>query len=84
MATHGKASTYRNTGCRCKPCTDANTERARRGRAERVERAKTNPEIVPHGAGGYRNWGCRCQVCTDANTARCVDYAKRRAQKGES
>jgi hypothetical protein len=35
---HGKVGTYKNWGCRCEPCTAANTatwtERARKRRAE--------------------------------------------------
>ena len=30
--THGSASTYNNHGCRCRPCTQANTEAVARRR----------------------------------------------------
>lgn len=34
-AGHGKLSTYKNYGCRCEPCTAANTEATRAQRAAR-------------------------------------------------
>jgi hypothetical protein len=71
MATHGLASTY-NTGCRCTPCTDANTERARQVRNDMTERRLRNPAAVPHGLSGYTNWQCRCDICAAAHR----DYAR--------
>ena len=64
MRMHGKASTYRR-GCRCAPCTAANTAKQRRWKAKVAQRA---PQEIPHGRHGYVNYGCRCEVCTAANT----------------
>lgn len=36
-AGHGRATTYQNHGCRCAPCTAANTKAARRYRAARPD-----------------------------------------------
>ncbi|MFI6317335.1 hypothetical protein ACIBG8_07440 [Nonomuraea sp. NPDC050556] len=67
---HGKAGTY-NSGCRCQPCTAAVAERLRITRANLREKARTNPELVPHGtSGAYHNWGCRCPICKSAQRAR--------------
>lgn len=38
-AGHGKASTYQNYGCRCRPCTEANTAKSLAYKAQRRERA---------------------------------------------
>jgi hypothetical protein len=38
-AGHGNASTYQNYGCRCRPCTDANTAKSLAYKARRRERA---------------------------------------------
>ncbi len=76
-AQHGTASKYKN-GCRCAPCTAANTE----GHARWRDAVAGLPAVVvPHGAGGYRNYGCRCAVCTAANSERCREYhAERRSR----
>jgi hypothetical protein len=35
-------------------------------RAKRVERARQDPSIIPHGTlGGYSNYSCRCDECQD-------------------
>jgi len=65
--THGgSGNAYANYGCRCEPCTEANTARNERRRAERYETTRTDglPENIPHGASAYANWGCRCDVCS--------------------
>jgi hypothetical protein len=54
---HG-ASGYRTYRCRCPVCTKANTERARKERADRAARTPT-----VHNASTYSNWGCRCPEC---------------------
>ena len=69
-ATHGLASTYRNPdyGCRCEPCTAANTERVRQERQRRAERLAADPSLAPHGSSAtYGNWGCRCESCAAAH-----------------
>lgn len=38
-AGHGNASTYQNYGCRCRPCTEANTAKSLAYKARRRERA---------------------------------------------
>lgn len=39
LAGHGKASTYQNYRCRCRPCTAANSAKSVAYRAQRRERA---------------------------------------------
>lgn len=60
MRTHGLRATYTD-GCRCGPCTAANTRyfNARRQRGQ-------VPPGGAHGASGYDNYGCRCLACTYA------------------
>jgi hypothetical protein len=65
-ATHGIKSTY-NTGCRCDPCTDANTAYSRKQQQKRAEAVAANASNVPHGMSGYFNWGCRCDRCKQAS-----------------
>lgn len=38
-AGHGKAPTYQNYGCRCRPCTEANSAKSAAYKAQRRERA---------------------------------------------
>lgn len=38
-AGHGNASTYQNYGCRCRPCTEANSAKSVAYKAQRRERA---------------------------------------------
>lgn len=64
--THGRASTYGRYGCRCAPCTKANTRACTVAAQRRFKRRDT--ATFEHGEGGYRNWGCRCDVCTAGNT----------------
>jgi hypothetical protein len=75
--THGLASTYRsrNGGCRCVDCCRANTERARR---EKANRATRTPPADAHGkASTYSNWRCRCEPCTTAHST----YLRNRRQQ---
>lgn len=37
-AGHGNASTYQNYGCRCRPCTEANTAKSLAYKAQRRQR----------------------------------------------
>lgn len=51
--------------------------RRREQKAARIERARRDPSIVPHGtSGGATNYGCSCQPCRDALNA------VRRARRG--
>ena len=65
--THGRPGTYVH-GCRCPPCTEANTARQRKVKLALAARAAVGDPAVPHGLGGYGNWGCRCPVCTQAQS----------------
>jgi len=62
---HGKTHAYKVHGCRCGPCTAANTECQRRY----VKRLRTrNVPAGGHGTvNGYRNYGCRCVACCEAS-----------------
>ena len=74
MRTHGLRSTY-TAGCRCTPCTDANSDyQMTRYALGRV------PAGGKHGLGGYNSYGCRCEVCrlakSEANAARYPDSVR--------
>lgn len=83
--THGIPSSYIR-GCRCGPCTQANTDRGRRGghqlnayHRNKQERVEVNGRMVhpdcPHGTRyGYVGYACRCQPCTQASS----DYVRDR------
>jgi len=67
---HGRASTYTNWGCRCQPCTEAQTSTFEATRRERFKRRQlVNGRLVATGnvqhglATTYVNWGCRCPDC---------------------
>lgn len=78
MITHGKASTYRNYGCRCALCKKANTDYSRERRAFR----RLNPKNWSHGKDTtYRNYACRCVECTEAHR---VYKAKARIAKKDA
>lgn len=77
MRTHGLASAYR-AGCRCEPCTKANSDFLRDKRAERAQRPA---DEVPHGLSGYKNWLCRCEICKAAGS---VDNARRSRRKADA
>lgn len=65
---HGVAG-YEYWGCRCSTCQNAHKEKGRTLRSGARERAKENPEIVPHGtSSGYTYWGCRCDKCKGAKS----------------
>lgn len=68
VAPHGVKNTYREWGCRCTPCTDANSEALLASRLDRAARLAADPGLQPHGIERtYVNWGCRCRPCTDAH-----------------
>lgn len=74
--THGLAATYR-AGCRCRPCTIANTER----QAEWVKTAEVPPD--KHGTiYGYRVLRCRCDECRGANAEYQREYRARVRRAG--
>ena len=77
---HGKARYDR--GCRCTVCTAANTDRARRQRADRLARTIANGWIAPIDKHGYttaENWYCRCDVCRAGIAERNRAYRARKA-----
>lgn len=68
IVQHGTISTYRNWGCRCKPCSHANTLAIAAARKVYRERLQADFYVVTHGLNStYVNWGCRCRPCTDAH-----------------
>ena len=76
--SHGEQSGY-YAGCRCEPCTAANTDRIRKARADRHERMRRDPSVAPHGtASTYQNWGCRCADCTAAKRQQFKQYVAER------
>lgn len=78
LVSHGFESTYINWGCRCTPCTAANSRaqadhrerRRRQGRRVLIDGRWTCVVYgVEHGHySTYLNWSCRCVPCTDAAT----------------
>lgn len=78
MIEHGGSGAGYVRGCRCDVCTQANTDRCRARRDERLAaRVEVNGRLVVvdetqvenHGKRStYMNWGCRCVPCTDSNT----------------
>jgi len=75
-AQHGTAAKYQN-GCRCAPCTKANTEYCRRFTGAKP---RTEPE---HGtASRYVHRGCRCDLCRAAQSAAArARYARKKAEQ---
>lgn len=79
MPEHGGSGSGYSKGCRCLPCSVANSDRLRRRRKERldarimVEGRWFQPDekvVDKHGTRAvYVNWGCRCLPCTEANSA---------------
>lgn len=68
IVQHGTISTYRNWGCRCVQCRQANTLAVAQARKLMRERLAADYTIVVHGLNStYVNWGCRCRPCTDAH-----------------
>lgn len=74
----GSGTAYSNYGCRCPECKQANSERAKRRRKERVG------EIPPETAHGkystYSNWGCRCDDCVKAGSEHNKQYYQQRKE----
>ena len=69
---HGTTAQYAH-GCRCEPCTKANTLRQRGQQSTRRERTAANGGIAPvakHGSATGTNWGCRCDTCVSAVAAK--------------
>lgn len=63
---HGQRASYA-AGCRCVPCTDANTERLREAKRLRVDRFRRGEIEPPHGVKStYTNYDCRCDPCREA------------------
>jgi hypothetical protein len=81
MRTHGQRSTY-GSGCRCTPCTEANTDYQTLTKERRRESHNWN-----HGRSGYDNYGCRCDICSTAksisNALRYANSVRARAIKEE-
>lgn len=77
---HGTASTYRNHGCRCVDCREAQrvkitAERRRRG----VRPIGETQQPLKHGTTyAYRHVGCRCPPCRAANTEAVAKYRAQR------
>lgn len=71
LVEHGTVSRY-GKGCRCAPCTAANTAKAREARARR--KGKQPPT---HGYSAYNNWNCRCEVCVVGHGAQWKDQQQR-------
>lgn len=76
---HGTRNGYINVGCRCGPCTLANSQaifewRRRTGRTKpRLARGRT------HGIRSTYTKGCRCDECRRAEADYRRDYRKRSA-----
>lgn len=82
---HGHDATYRNWGCRCVPCTEANTAHVRRFvDAKRGARLRVGDRLIApaaeHGtSSSYRNHSCRCAPCCTAERAQRARTRERRA-----
>lgn len=87
MTTHGTATTYVHSRCRCPACTAANARRSAARRQVRFAlRVLVDGRMVAplpahrHGSvNTYGNWGCRCEACTHAHAKACRDRQRRRA-----
>lgn len=90
---HGLPSTYRNWGCNCEPCADAERKRTGVQRRRRYfppvrlvttldGQSKTlHPDDPRHGSlTGYRRWSCRCAECRAANRDAMRAYSARLRQ----
>lgn len=74
---HGSLNGYINLGCRCPPCTAANTV------DHALRQAKPRPPLPPgdprHGtSSGYRWWKCKCGMCLAKNAEDVARSAARR------
>ena len=74
---HGTTNAYRNLGCRCQACRDANAD----AQAEYRDRLATTPaRLIPHGTvNGYENYKCRCVECRRVHAA--SDRARNQRKK---
>jgi hypothetical protein len=79
--SHGRRADY-DAGCRCQPCTTANTVYRAGVRQRRLDRRTLiNGRLVAplpaerHGStSAYANHGCRCEPCVAAINAYSRDY----------
>lgn len=71
MSNHGDANRY-NQGCRCIPCTTANTTHQREMTERRAEREI--PEDRHGTASCYTNYRCRRSECSAAYAAYQAKY----------
>lgn len=70
--THGTLFAYRKGGCRCGPCTAANSTQVATERTRRYRRTAANGGVAPvtrHNAATRANWGCGCGDCKTSNAA---------------
>lgn len=80
---HGTANGYVCHGCRCRPCTTANSDRVRAFR-RRTGRSVPRAEYLAslsrtHGLRSTYKNGCKCERCRAASTAHGRDYRARKA-----
>jgi hypothetical protein len=69
---HGTINGYTNHGCRCGPCTGANTSEQQKAR-DRRSALEIPPEV--HGTeNGYSNYNCRCEDCKAAHNQAAREY----------
>lgn len=75
--THGTRTPY-TAGCRCGPCTEANTKRC----AEyRDRQAFLGFVDLTHGKAGTYSAGCRCALCRGAASKAGKAYRLRRRER---
>ena len=87
---HGTPNGYNNLGCRCRPCTKANSDYNRErnhatGRKRPIAEMRkplTGPDDPRHGtAGAWSDRKCRCDKCRDFARKAQADYRRRRAAR---
>ncbi|SEF34349.1 hypothetical protein SAMN05421837_107332 [Amycolatopsis pretoriensis] len=89
LTYHGTAHGYKNVGCRCVACSEANRAAARDERHRRYARRLLvdGVWVAPvaaerHGrVTTYNAWGCRCEPCTGAASAERQRLARVRAER---
>lgn len=65
-ATHGTLTNY-TRGCRCKDCSEKNSEYKKEYKRRARKKASERPEVIPHGTShGYFTYKCRCEECLKA------------------
>jgi len=78
---HGTLSAYRNHGCRCTRCTDAQAMSSRRNRLSRLSSGR-----LSHGSRSAYDAGCRCGQCRSARIEAygrlASEYPQQRATEG--